>query len=91
MSTSGAAEEKKPKEPLGAILKKAGKRALGGGLPGFAAMIIQVVALMWMRTLVNYQYSRGGTFFEAFDLLYKEGGISRFYNVRANPYTPRRS
>ena len=37
------------------ILTKAGKRALGGGIPGFLAMIVQVVALMWLRTLVNYQ------------------------------------
>jgi len=36
-----ATNEKKPKEPLSAILKKAGKRALGGGVPGFAAMIIR--------------------------------------------------
>jgi hypothetical protein len=36
-------------------LKKAGKRALGGGLPGAAAMGIQVLSLMWLRTTVNYQ------------------------------------
>ena len=79
-----AAEDakKKEKESLGVILKKAGKRALGGGLPGFVAMLIQVVALMWMRTLVNYQYSRGGSFAQAFRKLYDEGGIGRFYSVR---------
>ena len=79
-----AAEDakKKEKESLGVILKKAGKRALGGGLPGFVAMLIQVVALMWMRTLVNYQYSRGGSFTQAFRKLYDEGGIGRFYSVR---------
>ena len=80
-----AAEEAKAEQAkpgMGAILKKAGKRALGGGLPGFVAMIIQVLALMWMRTLVNYQYSRGGSFSEAFATLYAEGGIGRFYSVR---------
>eukprot|EP01046_Picozoa_sp_COSAG06_P009751 COSAG06_NODE_515_length_14818_cov_1329.391263_10_plen_116_part_00 len=79
---AGDEAKSKPKEPLGAILKRAGKRALGGGLPGFVAMIIQVLALMWLRTLVNYQYSRGGSFSEAFGTLYAEGGIARFYNVR---------
>lgn len=43
------------KEPLGETLKKAGKRALGGGLPGAAAMGVQVLSLMWLRTTVNYQ------------------------------------
>ena len=61
------------------ILKKAGWRALGGGLPGFLAMMIQVIALMWMRTIVNYQYKSGGTFEEAFKTLYAEGGVGRFY------------
>lgn len=75
-----AEEKKKEKEPFSVVLKKAGARALGGGLPGFAAMIIQVVALMWLRTLVNYQYSRGGSFMEAFNKLYSDGGIKRFYN-----------
>ena len=75
-----AEAKKKEKEPLGVILKRAGKRALGGGVPGFAAMIIQVLALMWLRTLVNYQYSRGGTFGEAFKTLMADGGIARFYN-----------
>lgn len=61
-------------------LSRAGKRALGGGIPGFLAMLLQVVTLMWMRTLVNYQYSRGGTFADAFATLYAEGGIARFYS-----------
>jgi hypothetical protein len=82
VAMAGDEAKSKPKEPLGAILKRAGKRALGGGLPGFVAMIIQVLALMWLRTLVNYQYSRGGSFSEAFGTLYAEGGIARFYNVR---------
>ena len=35
----------KEKPAMSEILKKAGKRALGGGLPGFVAMIIQVRAV----------------------------------------------
>ena len=77
-TTDGAA--KQGKAGLGAILRKAGARALGGGLPGFLAMVVQVAALMWMRTLVNYQYSKGGSFAEAFATLYAQGGIVRFYN-----------
>merc|ERR1719330_250351 len=34
----------------------AGKRALGGGVAGASAMVLQVGTLMWMRTIMNYQY-----------------------------------
>eukprot|EP00232_Nephroselmis_pyriformis_P023757 CAMPEP_0182856352 /NCGR_PEP_ID=MMETSP0034_2-20130328/2382_1 /TAXON_ID=156128 /ORGANISM="Nephroselmis pyriformis, Strain CCMP717" /LENGTH=98 /DNA_ID=CAMNT_0024987415 /DNA_START=253 /DNA_END=546 /DNA_ORIENTATION=+ len=47
------------KKPLSETLAAAGKRALGGGLPGAAAMGIQVCSLMWLRTTVNYQYRHG--------------------------------
>mmetsp|Transcript_49441 Transcript_49441/g.96684 ORF Transcript_49441/g.96684 Transcript_49441/m.96684 type:complete len:305 (+) Transcript_49441:1-915(+) len=78
MAKDDAKDERGPKK-IKSILAKAGKRALGGGLPGFVAMILQVVLLMWLRTLVNYQYSRGGSFSEAFRKLYAEGGIKRLY------------
>jgi hypothetical protein len=42
-------------------------------------MVLQVVLLMWLRTVVNYQYRHGVSSFEAFRILYKEGGILRFY------------
>lgn len=61
------------------ILRKAGKRALGGGLPGMAAMTVQVVSLMWLRTTVNYQYRYGTSTREALKTLYKDGGVRRFY------------
>ena len=80
MSASKPAEAEAPKPSLGAVLAQAGKKTFRGGVPGFCAMIIQVAALMWMRTLVNYQYARGGSFGEAFSTLYGEGGIGRFYN-----------
>lgn len=50
-----AAEAKKAPD-MNEILSKAAKRALGGGIPGMVAMVIQVFALMWMRTTINYQY-----------------------------------
>ncbi|KAK9808597.1 hypothetical protein WJX72_000238 [[Myrmecia] bisecta] len=69
----------KEPEPLGEVLKRAGKRALGGGIPGAAAMGIQVLSLMWLRTTVNYQYRYGTTTTHAFKTLYSQGGIPRFY------------
>lgn len=69
----------KEQEPLSEVLKKAGKRALGGGIPGAAAMGIQVVSLMWLRTTVNYQYRYGTSTLTALKTLYKDGGIVRFY------------
>ena len=64
--------------PLSAILAEAGKRALGGGLPGAMAMGVQVGALMWLRTTMNYQYRYGTSTSEAMRALYKDGGIPRF-------------
>ncbi len=37
------------------------KKALQSGAAGFGAMSVQVTALMWLRTTVNYQYRHGGT------------------------------
>jgi len=61
------------------IFAKAAKDALGGGLPGAAAMAAQVTSLMWLRTIVNYQYRYGGTMSTAARALYAQGGIRRFY------------
>lgn len=61
------------------ILQKAGKRALGGGIPGAMAMGIQVGSLMWLRTTMNYQYRYGTSTSEALRKLYADGGVRRFY------------
>lgn len=42
-------------------------------------MILQVVLLMWLRTTINWQYKHGGNLMEAFEALYAQGGIGRFY------------
>jgi hypothetical protein len=60
-------------------LNKTMKRALGGGLAGASAMVIQVFTLMPLRTAMNYQYRFGGQQKDVLQLLYKEGGIRRFY------------
>ncbi|KAL3144290.1 hypothetical protein ABBQ32_004054 [Trebouxia sp. C0010 RCD-2024] len=69
----------KEPEAISDVLRRAGKKALGGGIPGMAAMGIQVVSLMWLRTTVNYQYRHGSTMTTAFKTLYRDGGVVRFY------------
>lgn len=54
-------------------------KALKGGLAGSASMVVQVSSLMWLRTIMNYQYANGGTLKNTFLTLYKQGGIPRFY------------
>ncbi|KAH7333820.1 mitochondrial carrier domain-containing protein [Rhizoctonia solani] len=60
-------------------LKGALKRALGGGLSGAAAMVLQVLTLMPLRTIMNYQYRHGTSFTTATGTLYQDGGIRRYY------------
>ncbi|KAF8849350.1 mitochondrial carrier [Acephala macrosclerotiorum] len=61
-------------------LKKALLRALGGGLSGAAAMVLQVLLLMPLRTIMNYQYRFGTSFTEATKMLYEVGGYGRYYD-----------
>lgn len=68
----------KPKQEI-SVLRKSFDRALGGGLAGSAAMVIQVCSLMWLRTIMNYQYRYGTSTKEAAKKLYSDGGIRRFY------------
>jgi len=42
-------------------------------------MFLNVGALMWMRTTVNYQYRNGTSFPVALRTIYADGGIPRFY------------
>jgi hypothetical protein len=60
-------------------LKGALKRALGGGLSGAAAMILQVLLLMPIRTIMNYQYRHGTSLTTATKTLYQDGGYGRYY------------
>ena len=70
-------------------LRAAGARALGGGLAGASAMVLNVVCMMWLRTALFAQYARGLTLREALRTVYAEGraagggsalgGVSRFY------------
>lgn len=65
---------------MGEIFRKAGKRAIGGGIPGAVAMGAQVVTLMPLRSTMNYQYRYGNTTTgTAIRTLYADGGVRRFY------------
>ncbi|KAH8813905.1 mitochondrial carrier domain-containing protein [Flagelloscypha sp. PMI_526] len=59
--------------------EKAAKSALGGGLSGAAAMVLQVLTLMPLRTIMNYQYRYGTSTTVATKTLYREGGWKRYY------------
>lgn len=78
---SSTSNTKLYKSPLtiSQILKRAGKSGLDGGISGAIAGFIQVITLMWLRTVVNYQCRYGTTFRQAFITLYQQGGIARFY------------
>ena len=54
-----AQAQSKSQPPLKKVLADAGKKALGGGIAGALAMVVQVVALMWMRTTINFQHKYG--------------------------------
>ncbi|KAH0491200.1 hypothetical protein TgHK011_002641 [Trichoderma gracile] len=61
-------------------LKDALRKALGGGLSGAAAMVLQVLLLMPLRTIMNYQYRFGTSFSQATQILYADGGLGRYYS-----------
>ncbi len=61
------------------ILKRAGKSGIGGGLSGAIAGVVQVLSLMWLRTVMNYQCRYGSSFYQSLKFLYNQGGIPRFY------------
>jgi hypothetical protein len=60
-------------------IRAASYQALGGGVAGALAMVAQTFTLMWMRTILNYQYRYGSTLQAAARALYADGGIARFY------------
>ena len=69
----------KPAMGMGDIFRRAAKKGLGGGIPGAMAGAVQVLTLMWIRTIINYQYRYGTTFRQAFKTLLNQGGFRRFY------------
>jgi len=72
-------DEPKKVKDMATVFRDAGRRALGGGLPGAIAMVVQVGTLMPMRTTMNYQYRHGTSTTAAAKFLYSDGGFTRFY------------
>jgi hypothetical protein len=64
---------------LGAVLLAALQKAVKSGSAGFIAGTAQVLAFMWLRTAMNYQYKNGGALMEVLGKLYAEGGVARLY------------
>merc|ERR1712110_416325 len=48
---------------VGSAIKVALVKAWQSGRGGFLAGVCQVVAFMWLRTAMNYQYKNGGSLF----------------------------
>jgi len=61
------------------MVSKAAGKAFHGGLAGFIAGMLQVLAFMWLRTIMNKQYYTGGNMIDTAKALWEEGGILRFY------------
>ena len=55
------------------------KKSINVGISGSFAMVTQVTSLMWLRTIMNYQYVNGTNFKQSTIKLYNNGGILRFY------------
>jgi hypothetical protein len=66
-------------QPSSSVARRALSAAFRGGAAGFVAMILQVISLIWLRTVVNYQYRNKVGIWDTFSILYQEGGIGRFY------------
>jgi len=63
----------------GTVLTAALQKAWRSGSAGFLAGTMQVLAFMWLRTAMNYQYKFGGTLVEVLKKLWSEGGVQRLY------------
>lgn len=61
------------------MIKSIKTQVIRGGFSGAVGGALQVITLMWLRTLTTYQYRYGCDFQTAFIQLYQEGGIARFY------------
>jgi hypothetical protein len=46
---------------------------------GYRSRLLQVSALMWLHTTLNYQYKHGTTFVSSLTTLWNSGGVPRLY------------
>lgn len=79
LQTTGRDAESPAAPTLEQIARKAGRKAMNGGVAGVAAQAGNVCALMWMRTIMNVQYRHGGEAADVARRLWEEGGVARFY------------
>eukprot|EP00049_Salpingoeca_infusionum_P025840 m.22096 g.22096 ORF g.22096 m.22096 type:complete len:298 (-) comp8351_c0_seq1:123-1016(-) len=49
------------------------------GVAGAKAMVVDIVLLMWLRTVMNHQFRYGGGTFSTIAKLYTQGGLPRLY------------
>eukprot|EP00759_Apiculatamorpha_spiralis_P006837 PhF_6_TR14093/c0_g1_i2/m.22519 len=72
------------------FIRQAALHAVHGGIAGYIAQTVNVISFMWLHTVMNYQYRNGGQLVTTTKLLYREGGIPRFYRgiVPALIYSP---
>lgn len=64
---------------VASAFKAAFAKAFHSGTGGFLAGACQVVAFMWLRTALNYQYKHGGSLSATLRILWADGGMYRLY------------
>ena len=76
-----AAKMEKRRQPksVSDVISTSFRSATKGGLTGAAAQGVNVGALMWLRTVMNYQMVNGGSMTGTLRLLLKQGGVPRLY------------
>eukprot|EP01064_Diplonema_japonicum_P012630 TRINITY_DN20031_c0_g1_i1.p1 TRINITY_DN20031_c0_g1~~TRINITY_DN20031_c0_g1_i1.p1 ORF type:complete len:328 (+),score=48.66 TRINITY_DN20031_c0_g1_i1:68-985(+) len=72
-------ENQKVEEEDASAAMKALLKAWKVGTAGLIAGVFQVICFMWLRTVMNHQYANGDTMSNAATILYREGGVKRFY------------
>mmetsp|Transcript_24851 Transcript_24851/g.44217 ORF Transcript_24851/g.44217 Transcript_24851/m.44217 type:complete len:349 (-) Transcript_24851:99-1145(-) len=60
-------------------LQRALNKGMQAGMSGSAAMSAQITTFMWLHTIMRYQYRHGTSTIDTFRMLYRQGGVLRFY------------
>lgn len=74
-----AAAERPMASPSQLLAPSAVSAALISGMAGGCAQVMYIVPLMWLRTIMEYQYKNGEGITKVAQTLWKEGGVRRFY------------
>jgi len=76
LDRSNAPDEQKVRD---GVVYEGFRDGLRSGAAGALAGVLQVLALMWLRTVMNVQYAKGGSFYTRLCELWQEGGLVRLY------------